>query len=188
MDPFSYLTVLISIILGLGITHLLGGLGRVLQARGHVRPYGPSIAWLVLLLVIHVQTWWALFGLRAFQRWSFLAFVVVLLQPIVLYLLAALVVPAESAGAVIDLRENYYAQARSFFGLTVLLLVVSLTRDLVIAGHLPGPLNLTVHGLFFVAWGTAAFTQREWYHRGLVVYTAVLMVGYIATLFRYLPQ
>src|SRR5262245_33189052 len=100
MDPFSYLTVLISIILGLGITHLLGGLGRVLQARGHVRSYWPSIAWVVLLLVIHVQTWWALFGLRSFQHWSFLAFVVVLLQPIVLYLLAALVVPSESAGAV----------------------------------------------------------------------------------------
>ena len=65
MDPFSYLSVLISIILGLGITQLVTGLGRLIQARARIKFYAPTIAWVGLLLIIHVQTWWAMFGLRS---------------------------------------------------------------------------------------------------------------------------
>ena len=64
MDRFSYLSVLISIILGLGITQLVTGLGRLIQARHRVRLYWPSVVWTGILLLIHVQTWWSMFGLR----------------------------------------------------------------------------------------------------------------------------
>ncbi|MEP6491885.1 MAG: hypothetical protein ABJF01_04365 [bacterium] len=186
-DAFNYLAVLISIILGLGITHLLSGLGRLMQTRQRVRLYWPTIAWVGLLLVVQVQTWWAMFGLRGMQRWTFIGFVLVLLQPIVLYLLAALILPEASSETADDLRANYYAHSSWFFGLAVLLLVVSLLRDRVLAGHLPGSLNLAMHGLFFLGWGTAAITRREWYHRWLVPYTALLMIAYIYELFGRLP-
>ena len=107
MDAFSYLSVLISIILGLGITQLLTGLGRLLQARGGTRLYGPAVTWIALLLLVHVQTWWTMFGLRGVRGWTFGAFLMVLLQPAVLYLMAALAVPDVSAGAAVDLRANY---------------------------------------------------------------------------------
>jgi hypothetical protein len=44
MDTFNYLSVLISIILGLGITQLLSGLGRSLEYRDKDRLYWPSLA------------------------------------------------------------------------------------------------------------------------------------------------
>src|SRR5678815_1556790 len=122
MDQFSYLAVLISIILGLGITQLLGGLGRLLQARKEVQLYWPAVAWIGVLLILYVQTWWAMFGLRALGSWSFLGFSLVLLQPIVLYLLAALVIPEGTSAAAGDLKAHYYAQTRWFFTLAVLLL------------------------------------------------------------------
>jgi hypothetical protein len=37
MDPFSYLSVLISIVLALGMTRVLAGVGDMLQARSHRR-------------------------------------------------------------------------------------------------------------------------------------------------------
>ena len=43
MDPFSYLSVLISIILGLGITQLVTGLGRLIQARARIKFYAKSL-------------------------------------------------------------------------------------------------------------------------------------------------
>ena len=55
MDAFSYLSVLLSIVLGLGITQLLQGFGRLMNARSRVRPYWPSLLWAVVLLVAHVQ-------------------------------------------------------------------------------------------------------------------------------------
>jgi hypothetical protein len=150
MDPFSYLAVLISIILGLGITQLLGGLGRLLQERHSVRLYRPTIVWAGLLLVVlHVQTWWAMFGLRTLSSWSFLAFLLVLLQPVVLFLLAALILPDGGSETSRDLRANYFAHSRWFFGLGVLLLVGSLTRNVVLTGSLPGRLNTTGHFFCF---------------------------------------
>lgn len=186
MDPFSYLAVLISIILGLGITHLLGGLGHLLHVRRHARIYWPTLAWVGLLLLLHVQTWWAMFGLRALRSWSFLAFLLVLLQPVILYLLAALVLPDATSDSPSDLQANYFAQSRWFFGLAILLLVVSLVRDRVLAGSLPGRVNLAVHGLLFLGWGTGFISRRDVYHRLLVPYTALVLVGYIAALFWYL--
>jgi hypothetical protein len=183
MDQFNYLAVLISIILGLGITQILSGVGRLLQSRQHVRLYAPTIGWVVVLLVLHVQTWWAMFGLRTLGSWSFLAFSVVLLQPIVLYLLAALVLPDASSETAADLHAHYFAHARWFFGLAVALLIVSLMKDRILAGAFPRGVNLGVHALLFIGWGLGTITRRESLHRGIVVYTAVLMIGYIAILF-----
>ena len=184
MDAFSYLAVLISIILGLGITQLLNGLGRLLQERRRVQMYWPTIVWVGLLLVIHVQTWWAMFGLRTLSSWSFLAFLLVLLQPVLLFLLAALILPDSGSETARDLHANYFAHSRWFFGLAVLLLVASLTRDLVLSGSLPSRVNTTGHVLLLLGWGVGALTQREAYHRWLAVYSALILVGYIAVLFR----
>jgi hypothetical protein len=79
-----------------------------------------------------------MFGLQTLSTWSFLAFSLVLLQPVLLFLLAALILPDSRAESVRDLRANYYAHSRWFFGLAVLLLLVSLTRDLVLTGGFPG--------------------------------------------------
>jgi hypothetical protein len=184
---FEYLTVLISIILGLGITQLLGGLGRLLQDRARVRMYWPAVVWVCVLLLLHVQTWWAMFGLRSLESWTFLAFLLVLLQPVVLFMLAALVLPDGRAESDRDLRANYYAQSRWFFALGVTLLVVSLTRDLVLSGHLPGTFNTGVHVLLLVLWSLAAITRHELYHRGVAAATALVMIAYVAVLFRDLP-
>ena len=64
MDDFTHLSVLISIVLGLGLTNLLMGLARVVQMRDRVKIYWPSLVWAVTLLLVHAQTWWTMFGLR----------------------------------------------------------------------------------------------------------------------------
>ena len=74
MDQFNYLAVLISIILGLGITQLLSGFGRWIEHRATFRAYAPAICWAFVLLVIQVQCWWAMFGLREQTDWTFLKF------------------------------------------------------------------------------------------------------------------
>jgi hypothetical protein len=90
---------------------------------------------------MHVQTWWSMFGMRHHAHWTFLQFGVVLLQPILLFLLATLVLPSPGA-AQRDLRAGYFTQRRWFFGLLVLLLVVSVLKDVVLSGALPGRTNL----------------------------------------------
>ena len=183
MDEFNYLSVLVSIILGLGITRLLTGLGQQIEYRGRGRTYWPSLLWAVVLLVIHVQTWWSMFGMRSHEGWTFLAFLVVLLQPVTLYLLAALVLPTTAPGEPVDLRAHYYWQTRWFFGLFVALLAVSLVKDLVLAGVLPAPANVAFHLVFMAMAAAAAVTERARYHEAVAALTPVLFGAYVVLLF-----
>ena len=87
MDEFGYLSVIISVILGLSIAQLLQGISQVINARDRVRMYWPTMAWAVLLLIVDIQAWWAMFGYRNRHTWTFVQFTIVLFEAIMLYLL-----------------------------------------------------------------------------------------------------
>lgn len=186
MDAFSYLSVLLSIILGLAITQVLQGFRGLMLARSRVQAYWPSVAWAILLLVIDVQAWWAMYELRFRHDWSFLGFAVVLAQTVPLYLLAGLVLPDIGTKGAIDLRTHYYENHRWFFTLLVLLLVVSIGKQPVLYGNLLAPLDLGFQLLFLASSLVGACTARERFHQALVVFSAALIVSYIAVLFAHL--
>ena len=183
MEAFSYLSVLISIILGLAITQILQGLRGLVIARHRIVPYWPAMAWAGLLLLINVQSWWAMYGMHRRQQWTFLEFAMVLLQVTVLYMLAALVLPDFQAGERTNLRQHYFEQARWFYGLAVALLIVSLLKDVVIDGHLPNATNVVFHLVFMIVWALAGVVTSEAYHRCVPVFMLVSFVAYIAILF-----
>jgi hypothetical protein len=183
MDEFGYLSVLLSIILGLSVTQLLQGLSGIVQARSRVRVYWPAVGWAILLLVVDAQAWWAMFGLRAHHPWTFLHFSVVLLETILLYLLAALVLPSFAGDEVVDLRANYFGHARWFFGAFVAVLVVSLLKDKILNGAFPGGMNLAFHFIFIVCSAVAAFVRSDRFHRVFVCLVALMFTAYIGLLF-----
>ncbi|MEO7072645.1 MAG: hypothetical protein ABI300_06615 [Rhodanobacter sp.] len=186
MDAFSYLSVLLSIILGLAITQVLQGFRGLMLARDRVQGYWPCLAWAILLLVIDVQVWWAMYELRFVHEWRFVYFAVVLLQTIPLYLLSGLVMPDIHGDGRVDLRKHYYANHRWFFILLGLLLLVSILKDLVLYRHLPPALNTGFHLLFIAASVAGAWTSREWLHKALVPFSAVTVAVYISILFAHL--
>ncbi|MFL7807358.1 MAG: hypothetical protein AB8I80_01935, partial [Anaerolineae bacterium] len=54
MAPFEYIALLASIIIALGLTRILTGLGQLLQLRGAVRSYWVHVVWTVnVLLWLH---------------------------------------------------------------------------------------------------------------------------------------
>ena len=183
MEEFSYLAVLLSIVLGLGMARLLTGLGSLIEARARVRIYGPSLVWTLALLLIHVQTWWSMFGLRNHEPWTFVAFLVVLLQPVVLFLLTVLVLPAVPPERSVDLQEHYHEQATWFFSLCGALPVVSLVKDIVLEGALPSGLNVAFHLAFGALAAVGAVSAREVVHRALAGLSVVLLSVYVAVLF-----
>lgn len=186
MDAFSYLSVLLSIILGLAMTQVLQGFRDLMLARERVAAYWPCLAWAALLLLIDVQVWWAMYELRLLPEWSFLAFAVVLAQTIPLYLLAGLVLPDVGTSGPVDLRIHFYENRRWFFSLLALLALVSIGKELVLYGHLPSPLNLGFHLLLIATALIGARTTREEFHKALVLLGVVFVVTYIALLFAHL--
>jgi cell division protein FtsW (lipid II flippase) len=75
MDPFNYLVVLTSIVLGLGVTPLVGGLGYLMQTRRRKRPYWMHILWMINLLLAMAIVWWVAYRWRSNEHWTFLLFI-----------------------------------------------------------------------------------------------------------------
>src|SRR4029077_541423 len=116
MGAFEYLSVLISIILALGMTRVLAGVGEMLQARSHRRLYWVHTIWIINLFLYLVIAWWIFYRWRNQQPWTFLLFVFVLISPTILYLASLLLFPRESdADLAIDYKTHYYANHRAFF-------------------------------------------------------------------------
>ena len=183
MDAFSYLSVLISIIVGFAMTEVLKALVGVVQRRAVVRHYWPAIACAVFSLIVDVQFWWASFGLRRETNWTFAGFSLVLLQAVLLYLFAALSLPDTAKGEEVDLRANFFANHRWLFGALLGVLAVSVVKDVVLSGYLPEPLNLAFHGVFAAIALTGIASRREVVHKALVVISLVVIGVYIAALF-----
>ena len=183
MDEFSYLSVLLSIILGLAVTQILTGFRGLLQSRARVRIYWPAIAWAFLLLVICAQSWWAMFGLREHHAWTFGGFAVVLLHMICLYMLAALVLPDFPGDQPVDLHATYMANHRWFGAIAALSGFVSLSKDLVLSGALPARLNVAFHVVYVAGAVVFAISRSDLFHKVFVVVMSALFALYIAMLF-----
>ncbi|MEP7042918.1 MAG: hypothetical protein ABI843_07635 [Dokdonella sp.] len=186
MDAFSYLSVLISIILGLAITQVLKGFRGLMQARSRLRMYWPAVVWSILVLVIAVQSWWAMFGFRHRLDWTFFAFSIVLAQTITLYLMAALVLPDFFGETPIDLRDYYYANHRWFFALLVVLILISLSKNLILTPDLLDKRDLGFHIAFGSGAMVGALSRNDHVNAWLAVLSAIGIGAYIAVLFTHL--
>ena len=123
-----------------------------------------------------------MFGYTQRREWTFLEFVVVLLQPMVLFLMTLMVFPSSDARRQ-DLKENFLHQRPWFFGLLVVLLTVSIVKDLVLGRTLPGAMNLAFYGIFFVAAILGMAQKQERGHRPLAYSALVVFVLYTVLLF-----
>jgi hypothetical protein len=182
-DTFNYLAVLFSVILGLAVTEILQGFRRLLLYRERVTVYWPALLWAITLLVSLAQTWWAMFGLREHVDWTFGMYGIVLLQCAVLYLVAGLSMAGLEGEFAFDMKRAYFENSRAFFLLMVTALVVSLLKDVVIAGHLPDATNVAFHGVFALGALISASTRKPWVHEVYAPLAALVFAAYVVVLF-----
>ena len=183
MDAFEYLSVLISIVLGLALTRLLAEAARLIQVRRRVRVYWPVLVWMFSLLLILVQSWWALFDFRDHQGWTLLQFALILAHPTLLYLLCVLLLPDAGTDGEIDLRANYFDQAPWFFASAAAFTIFSALRPLVFDGALPLDADRLFH-LGFLAVALLCMVQRnERLHQLAALTVPISVSAYAGLLF-----
>ena len=177
MGAFEYLSVLISIILALGTTRVLGGVGEMLQARSLRRLYWVHTIWIINMFLYLLIAWWIFYRWRNQQPWTFLLFVFVLISPTILYLASLLLFPRESdSDLAIDYKTHYYANHRAFFILFGLFTPVDIVDSLLkgVPHFLAlGPAYFASGLLYFVGLVTAATTRNERYHEFYAVFFLV---------------
>lgn len=111
MNVFEFLLVIVSIVLGLGITELLAGLVRIL--RGELVAGKLHSLWMFIVFQLQVQLAWGLWGLRSRPEWRYPEFLLLLLAPVILYLTAAVIFPSGGSDESLDI--HLMRRRRPFF-------------------------------------------------------------------------
>ncbi len=134
MTPFEYVSVLISLILGLGLTLILSGIARIIKRWETIQPFGPYFIWISLAFVLHIHEWWETYQLTVLSSWSMPMFLFVILYPILLFILANLLFPSRWPKS-LDLKEFYFSICHKFFLFTILLSVVAILQNIFLLNY-----------------------------------------------------
>lgn len=118
MDRFEYVMVLISIIIGLGIAHVLMGVGGVIDRRSRGQPplelsvtYG---AWLGFVFFWLIHFWWWEFRFSELQpEWTLGLYLFLISYAMVLFLMAVVLVPRSWEG--VENLDEFFLQRRGWF-------------------------------------------------------------------------
>jgi hypothetical protein len=188
VESFNYLSVLISIILGLAIAQALQAVRGLVLTRSKVKLYAPTIIWTGMALLVAIQDWWASFSMHQQANWNFLGLLVIVLQAICVYMIAALVLPDAKADAEVDLREHYFAHRHWFFGAVLGSVTFSLFKELALYSRLPHPLDLCFQLAFGIVALMALIFRQEWFHKLLAPVSSFLFILYIVLIFYRLHQ
>ena len=180
MTPFEHLAVLISIVLGLGLTQLLMSAHRLVQARERVTFYWLPVAWAAILFVSLIEWWWASFGLRTQTVWNFFYFLFILLSPVSLYLAAAFALPEIEPGARYDLRAFYYGNRGWFFAVLAASPALDALRRAIQAGSVRdfGAWSNLVAAVLLAS---LAVSRRTWHHTVVTLLVAALFGFFIVS-------
>jgi hypothetical protein len=143
MGYFEYVMVLVSIIIGLALTHILTALGSAVhRLRGHGPPIkldATYLIWIVAVLIYLVSFWWTEFKFQdSSTEWTFGLYLFLVTFAISQFLLAVILVPPGMKG-VGDSYAYFMAGRRWFFGaffvVTILDLVDTFLKGLDWGAH-----------------------------------------------------
>ena len=137
MSTFEYLSVLLSIIIGVGITHQIMGLGRLISHSSGRRIYWIHLVWTLNIILYFVDYWWWVFNLRLLVEWSFLPYLIVLLEPSLLCLAGAVLYPI-SMPPDLEFKTHFHTSRRAFFTVLFVTALSDLVLTTVVApsGHI----------------------------------------------------
>jgi len=177
MDYASYLRVLLSVWVGLGLGQLVQALHRLARFRGHVKWDWLPLSWAALSFLFVVQTWWAYYALIQSPLWvNLFAFLLPLSVFVIMYLICAAALPdvtrAPEAEA-LDLEAFYFGQRHYFFGLWGALLLLAL----IVARLVRGQFDLIGAEGFRLAGLAAAVLMASTRRRTVHVVVTLLAVG-----------
>jgi hypothetical protein len=129
MQTFDYLSVLLSVVVGLGMTNLLEGIGRLISQPERYRFYWVHGVWGLFVFQYLILFWWFQYNLSKIVVWRFDHFSLVICYAAVLYGLTVLLFPRSEAFDG-DYRRYYYERRAWFMGLLVLVNVIDVLDTL----------------------------------------------------------
>jgi len=132
-DPgmlYLHVRVLLGMIVGLGLTHVLQKLARIVAHPRRKRVYWVHLLWALSVLLFLLHFWWWEFRLAALGQWTFNLYLFVAAYALLFYLLCVFILP-DDLDDYTDYRDYFYSRRRWFFGVLALIYVVDFADTLI---------------------------------------------------------
>ena len=177
MTSFEFVTVLVSIIFGLGVTHLLTGLGRAVHLRDRASLWWVHLCWTAAVFFYLALHWWQLFFMSDKTVWNFWVFLYILFHSVLIFMLAVLLYRPDPDG-ILNLRATFENNRVWFFSVLAVALVVDVGTT-TLQGNLWNPwyyLPVYLHLAALAVVGAAYPSLR--FHQLLAVYFLAWFLGW----------
>ncbi len=117
MSDFEFISIILSIVVGLTITRVLGGLASIVEHRGQLRMNWFSVGWAITVALWSMAFWLGTINdTRSLESWTVGSFGILLLMAVGLYFMAAIALPSRIQPGV-DLVTHFEAVRRPFFAM-----------------------------------------------------------------------
>ncbi|SVB01512.1 uncharacterized protein METZ01_LOCUS154366 [marine metagenome] len=120
MSIFEYVMVLVSIIVGLGITHMLKGLVKIIQDKNR-NLYWIHLVWSFNIFFTLIFFWWWQYKLIDIQQWTFALYIFVIVFALIYYILSTLLFPEK---LLVTYKEYYFDKRKWIFGILLLSIII----------------------------------------------------------------
>jgi hypothetical protein len=178
VSPFEFISILVSIILGLGIAQLLSAIADLLYHIKKLKTYWPHTIWVGFIFFLHIQDWFITYQLKTLQEWSLLQLSFVLMYPIMLFLIAKMLLPTNHTEELFNMKVFYDDQYRMIFILMAISVVFSIVFNVWLLQY-----SWAEQIILFVFLGTLIYLalqkkKNEHWHRWLAI---AMLLGAITT-------
>ncbi|MFV1988845.1 MAG: hypothetical protein ACC682_16355, partial [Gemmatimonadota bacterium] len=169
MSEFEFVAVLISMVIGLGITHLLRGIAQAVHERQETPLDTVHMAWTANVFLQMVLNWWVMFSWHTYDTWSFATFLLLILWAVSLYLLVVFLYPprkpaSEGWAALYDGNRQWFLSTFATF------MVLDIWITGIRGGLFDPPTYLPFVGHYLILTVIGIVVRRRGYHTFLAWY------------------
>jgi hypothetical protein len=163
MNTFEYLAVLVSIVVGLGVTHILGAIGRVVSQPNGQKLFWVHSIWTLYALLALIYFWWFELRFSGVREWSGVLYVFVIGYAIALYLLSAIIVPVDPQ---LDYRVYYFSRRTWILCFLLAIQVIDVADTYLKSAVAEAEINLFLpqRGIMSLSLLGGMMTDKAWYH------------------------
>lgn len=163
MDLFQPITVVFSIILGLGIVTLLKSLVAMFRSRGRGNLHWMPLTWAFCIFIFQIQFWWAIIDLRTMVSvWSLGQFLLLLSVSLLLFLAAALILPETTLGKDQKLLDEFHRDGQWALAVMSLYAIVAGLVDSLFWETSPASVEMVLLGVEALLPILNLLTRRVW--------------------------
>ena len=135
---FEHVTVLLSFVFALALTHLLSSATELMAARDRLRFSGRLALWMVNAVVGLLVNWLGFWGLSAVKRWTVGEIILQFGAAVIQYFTCSLASMRVTAGETVDMTAFFERQRRPIMLAFLAMMVASMVQNYVDRDHTVG--------------------------------------------------